>query len=179
MGRLSVLTDSQREEIGRRLASGETLRGLSRSLGIAYTTLRRNFSDQAPAIKNVAETLARAELDLASLPRPAQRAARTLADQLKSIQDSYATAAINGAQTAAHLSGLAQRRASTLDIDAEAEDLRTIAALQETANKALQPAASLIAGGTKRVDLAADRDATETDGRLEIVLIRPALSNGS
>lgn len=150
MGRPSVLTEPMKVEIGRRLAGGETLRGLSKAMGIAYTTLRRNFSDQVPQIREVAHTLARAEIQLAQLPVSAQRAARTLADQLKEVQENVATSAAINSRTATILSQKAAGVASRLGDDfsegsEDREKVKTINALMGTANEALRPALALVA----------------------------------
>jgi hypothetical protein len=127
------------------MAAGEPTRALAREFKVGEATLRRNFSAQAPVIQDVAQRLAAAELDLAHLPVTAQQSARTLADQLKSVQDHYAKTAELGADTAHRLAGIANRQAQKLKDDVVADDLRTIAALSDTANRALNPASNLIA----------------------------------
>lgn len=146
MGRPSVLTEPMKEEIGRRLAGGETLRGLSKAMGIAYTTLRRNFSDQVPQIREVAQTLARAEAQLAQLPVSAQRAARTLADQMKAIQNDYASVAARGAQTASKIADLAGRIMDGEEVDPNQIANAAVAMeLHKAANVALVPATAMVA----------------------------------
>jgi len=145
MGRPSKLSQPQVIEIGRRMAAGEATRALAREFRVGEATLRRIFSAQAPIIQDVAQRLATAELDLSRLPVTAQQSARTLADQMKSVQDHYARTAELGADTAHRLAGIANRQAKALPDDVQADDLRTIAALSDTANRALAPASNLIA----------------------------------
>jgi hypothetical protein len=138
-------------DILRRLAEGQGLREASRETGIAYTTLRRNFSDQVPKVKEVGMALAHAEMNLAQLPISAQKAARTLADQLKGISANLARAAAAGSDTAARLTEAANRKAAKIDPETleNMEHLPTIAALTEVANKAAAPALSLMAANAK------------------------------
>lgn len=145
MGRPSKLTDKQWGEIGRRLANGESNRALAKEYKIAVSTISERFSERVPEIKELAQAIATTERAFERLPVSEQCSVRKLADQLKDIQDDYAETAANGAKTAAHLSRLARAKASRLTEDALAEDLRGVAALSETANKALQPASNLIA----------------------------------
>ena len=125
MGRPSKLTDKQWGEIGRRLASGEPTNALAREYKVSKATV----SEQCSVI--------------------------SLVDQMKGIQNDYAVSAANGAKTSAHLTGIAQRKAAKLTDDVETEDLRTIAALAETANKSLVPASNLIAANKPKEQAAA------------------------
>lgn len=145
MARPCPLTDGLRVDIGRRIAAGESIRALSREYKIPESTLRSNFSAQAPQIREVAQSLATAELCLAALPVTAQRSARTLADQLKMVEEHYAHTAELGADTAHRLAGIANRKARALGDDVESEDLRTIAALSDVVVRSLNPATQMIA----------------------------------
>ena len=165
MGRPSKLSEPMREEIGRRIAAGEPIRALAREFRVAESTLRENFSAQAPKIRKLATALASTELEVAELPVSAQRAVRDLANQLKAIQDDYATAAANGAKTSAHLSKLALHRAQQLDETAGLEDLVAVSALSRTANQALAPAATLI-----QANKAQDLGKSEEDSRATLII---------
>lgn len=150
MGRPSKLTEPMKADVLRMLAEGKGLREVSRDTGIAYTTLRRNFSDQVPKVKDVGMALARAELDLAKLPVSAQRAARTLADRLKDIQEGYATVTERSTKTSIKLANLAGRLADQIPDEGEVdtqhlEDALAASKIQKAANVALLPASNLIA----------------------------------
>jgi len=131
-------------DIGRRIAAGESIRALAREYKIAESTLRSNFSAQAPIIQDVAQRLATAEADLLRLPVTAQRSARTLADQLRDASTSLAAAAVNGAQINERLTGLAVKRLGTITEDSGPEDLKPIAALVATGNEASKTALALV-----------------------------------
>ena len=144
MARPNPLTDSLRVDIGRRIAAGEGIRALAREYKIAESTLRSNFSAQAPKIRDVAQRLATAEADLLRLPVTAQCSARILVDQLRDASTSLAAAAVNGAQINERLTGLAVKRLGTITEDSSPEDLKPIAALVATGNEAAKPALELV-----------------------------------
>ena len=144
MARPNPLTDSLRVDIGRRIAAGESIRALAREYKIAESTLRSNFSAQAPIIQDVAQRLATAEADLLRLPVTAQRSARTLADQLRDASTSLAAAAVNGAQINERLTGLAVKRLNEINEQSGPEDLKPIAALVATGNEASKTALALV-----------------------------------
>lgn len=141
MGRKSKLTEKQWAEVGERLLNGESIRGLGREFGVAYSTIRERFSDQHQKIKAVADQLVSVDAALKQLPISAQISAHNLASRLKSISEHLAGAAEYGAMTAHKLSGIAKFKADEID-DADPlgeksiETLRGIAALTKTANEA-------------------------------------------
>ena len=165
MGRPSKLTEPMRVEIGRRIAAGESTRALAREYRIAESTLRGNFSAQAPAIRNVATALANAEVDLLRLPIAAQQSARSLADQLKSIQLGYGETADRATKTALKMAKLAGRIADEIPEDSVGPDALASAAvvgeLSRVVNHALTPASNLIA---------ANKGTTTNDKTLEDLL---------
>jgi hypothetical protein len=162
VGRPSVLTEPMKADIQKQLAEGTPIREVARRYKVGEATLRRNFSTQIPIVRDVAQRLSSAEIDLARLPISAQRAARTLADQLKSIQDSVASAAANGADTGDRLHALANRKARQLDEESTEDDLRPIVALTASANEALKPALALVAANKPKAET--------TEGGLEKLL---------
>jgi len=155
VGRPSKLTDKQWGEIGRRLASGEPTNALAREYKVSKATVSERFSNKVEQIKTLAEQIVSTDRALAALPVSEQCSVISLVDQMKGIQNDYAVSAANGAKTSAHLTGIAQRKAAKLTDDVETEDLRTIAALAETANKSLVPASNLIAANKPKEQAAA------------------------
>lgn len=145
MGRPSKLTDKQWGEIGRRLAKGESMRALAKEFKVGVARISERFSERVPELRELAGTMATVETAFEKLPVSEQVTVRSLTDQYKGIQADYTETAANGAKTAAHLSRLALAKASRLTEDADMEDLRGVAALSATANKALQPASNQIA----------------------------------
>ena len=164
MGRPSKLTDKQWGEIGRRLTNGEGVNELAREYKVNKAAISRRFSQQTEMLRNLANTIVTADRTLESLPVAQQSCVMNLVDQLKGIQNDYAKAAGAGAKTAAHLAGIAQRKAEKLGDDVETEALRPIAALAETANKSAAMASNLIAANKQ--PLAADERPLHTPAQL-------------
>ena len=145
MGRPSKLDDRQRAEIGRRLASGgpgNTVTELAKEFHVSKGLISSLFSKRSETIQTLANTLAVTEAEIERLPISEQSSVRTLADQLKGISSSLAKSAAAGARVSASLSDLAERHTERLVKRVEeegglmAEELKPVAALMETANRA-------------------------------------------
>ena len=153
MGRPSKLTDHQRAEILRRMATGESTRSLAREFGVAESTLRGNLSAQVPKIRNIANKMVSAEKELAKMPVSAQVATRTFADHLRAINDNVAMAVRASSESAAFLAVAAKDRAREAILDEARPDGRRVDpiaqmeadGLQIATNRALSPAMRLIA----------------------------------
>lgn len=148
-GRPPKLDDRQKGEIIRRSVAGEKPASIIKAFRISRSTFYDTISGQVPVVQKVASDLAIAEANLARLPVAGQQAARTLADQMKSVQDSLGQAAANGARTHEILSGLAVKKAEGIKATSEAdgeitEDLKTVAQLAMTGNEASKVATTLI-----------------------------------
>lgn len=150
MGRPSKLTESQWEDLLRRLASGEAATTLARKYKISKTSISKRVSQQAEVSKLIAHDLVEIETRIESLPVSQQRVIRSIADRLKDMSADYAEAAQDGVETARHLQGLAKQQARALGAEVTADDLRPIAALAETANKSAAMASNLIAANKSR-----------------------------
>ena len=151
MGRKSKLTETQWEEIGRRLLSGEGVRALAAQFGISPGQISKRYPNNASkAVHAVAEKLADAQTALAALPVPQQAQAMSLADELRSISGHLAKAANYGAATAHRLSALANAEVSKVD-DADVlssesmEAMKGVAALTKLANDSSSIALNLLA----------------------------------
>lgn len=112
MGRPSVLKPHIKTEILRRLAMGEKAPDLRKEFKLTETTFRRNFSEAATKVREVATALATAEAAFEELPVSAQVTARDLANRLKGISMSMAQASEIHASNAKKLARMAQ---TTLD----------------------------------------------------------------
>jgi hypothetical protein len=145
MGRPSKLTDSQWEDLLRRLALGETAADLARKYRISPTSISKRVSQQAEDSKTLAVELVKVESAIKSKPVSQQRVIRSIADRLQVMSEDYAEAAQDGVETAKHLQAMSKAQAKALPPDATVEDLRPIAALAETANKSAAMASNLIA----------------------------------
>lgn len=160
MGRPSKLTPQQWAEVERRLLTGETTRTLGAEYGLAESAIRKRFgahksiSAQSAQVRTVAEKLADANIALQALP-PAQRpVAMDLAEKLRSISGSLASAAELGARTAHRLQALANSEVAKVD-DAEPmsslEKLKGVSALTKLANDSASIALNLLAANKDTV----------------------------
>ncbi len=155
MSRPPALTPEQQEEVRRRLAGGEGVRALAREFKVGDATIRR-LSAHSAQIRQVAETVAAAQTALAALPMPQQHAALSLAEKLRSISMSYASAAELGAKTAHRFHALANSEAQKVDdinpLSPESmEAMKGIAVLTKLGNEALVPASNLLAANKDTV----------------------------
>jgi hypothetical protein len=156
MARPSKLSPAQWEEVARRVAEGEGARALAREFGVDEAAIRRRVSPQTPQVRSVAAQLAEAQTALAALPVPQQHLAVSLADKLRNISMSYASAAELGAKTAHRFHALANAEAQRVDDSAplspeSTEALKGIAVLTKLANDALVPASNLLAANKETV----------------------------
>lgn len=142
MGRPSKLTTTQWDEIGRRLAAGETAASLSREFGVGQATISERFSEYPKA------AVRKLGHELAALPPHAQQAAVSLADELRSISGHLAAAARYGSSTAHRLQALAHGEVQKID-DADplssVEALKGVHALTRLANDAASTGLNLLA----------------------------------
>lgn len=148
MGSKPALTPQQQTEVRLRLASGEGLRALAREYGVGVATISR-LAEHAEQVRNVAEQVAAAQTALAVLPMAQQHQALTLADKLRNISMSFASAAELGAKTAHRFHALANSEAQKVDdinpLSPESlEAMKGIAVLTKIGNDALVPATSLL-----------------------------------
>ena len=181
MGRPSKLTDAQWEQIGKRLLSGESAADLAREFKVSPASVSVRFSKAVGNVKIVANQIVATENALALLNVSEQIAARSLADELKSISAHLAGAAKYGAMTAHRLHGIAQSKAQEIDDAAPMDDLsRTaladVAALTKTANGAAEIGVNLIRANKEHVDAinAAEREATAQ--KPDAIALRPTLT---
>lgn len=149
MGRNSKLTDAQWEKIGKRLLAGESLSALAREFGVSKASISTRFSKRIQTVKDVANQIVATETAMSKLNVSEQMAARTLADDLKSISEHLAGAAKFGAATAHRLSGIANAQVAKIDdtdpLNAESvESLKGISALTKLANESSTIAINLL-----------------------------------
>lgn len=157
MGRPSKLTDVQWEKIEKRLLAGDSNADLSREFGVSKASISTRFSKRIETVKTVANQIVETETALSKLNVSEQIAARSLADELKSISIHLAGAARLGAITAHRLSGIAQAKAQEVD-DAKPMDdqsrtaLQDISALTKMANGAAEIGLNLLRANKETVD---------------------------
>ena len=151
MGRKPKLTARNKAEILRRLTAGERAVNIAREFEVSEGLISQLFSKEIPNIKTLASTLANTELAISKLDKNKQGAVRTMADQLKDIESSYASGAAAGARSADRLHGLADRASARLVRRAEEEDgldpkdVALVSALHQTANQGAVMASNMLA----------------------------------
>ena len=161
MGRPSKLTDSQWDDVGRRLSAGESAASLAREFGVSQAVLSVRFS------KFPKETVRKLATELSILPTRAQQAVVTLADELRSISGHLAAAARYGSSTAHRLSALAHGEVQKID-DANplesVEALKGVLALTRLANDAASTGLNLLAAKRDKANSSTDAVALVLDG---------------
>lgn len=157
MARPSKLTDAQWESIGKRLLAGESAASLAREFEISKASISARFSERLKNVKSVANQIVATESAMAMLNVSEQLAARSLADDLKSISEHLAGAARFGAMTAHRLSGIAQSKVHEIDDAAPLNEesrnaLGDIAALTKMANGASEIGLNLLRANKETID---------------------------
>ena len=156
-GRLPKLSPQQQDEIRRRLAAGtDTVRALAAEFGVGKATIGR-LSGHSGQIRDVAHKVAEAQTALDALPVAHQHQALSLAEKLRSISFSYASAAELGARTAHRFHALANSEAQKVDdanpLSSHSLDaMKGIAVLTKLGNEALIPASNLLAANKPTIE---------------------------
>ena len=179
MARPSKLSPEQWAEIERRLAAGESASALAREFGISEGAIRKRFgsnqtiSTKSTKVREVAEKLASAQTALAELPIRQQYMAVSLAEKLRNISASLASAAELGAATAHRLHALANTEVAKVD-DAEPMDsiekLRNVGVLTKLANDSSHIALNLLSANKERV--AAFSEPEQAPPTLQVEFVR-------
>lgn len=182
MGRPSKLTAMQWASVERRLMQGESASALAREFGISEAAIRKRFGKfesvgvKSAKVREVAQILADADMALQTLA-PSQRAvAIDMAEKLRNISGSLASAAELGAKTAHRLNALANTEVNKVDDAnplASLEELRSVGVLTKLANDSSHIALNLLAANKGRFEeTPADPNAAPTSG----VLVVPGLA---
>ncbi len=174
MGRKSKLSPEQWAEVERRLAEGEVRRALAREFGISEGAIRLRIPTQTAQVQQVAQKLADARGALAELPVGQQYVALSLADKLRNMSASLASAAELGAKTSHRLQALANTEVAKVD-DADplksVDALKGVSALTRLANDSASIALNLLAANKERVK-AMDDSPTDAAPELAITVTR-------
>lgn len=118
MGRKSALTEKQWQAIEKRMLAGESARALAREFEISEAAIRKRLGARTKEVKAVANQLVAAETAFAALPISAQISARTMADRMKAMMTSMASAGESAAgvvQRAAYLANVAMQKVDDAD----------------------------------------------------------------
>lgn len=139
MARPSKLSPLQWAELERRHAAGESAANLAREYGVSDAAVSKRVSKVTKETKILAIGLAKAQLAVDALPITQQYRVLSLAEKIRGMQDSLASAAELGAKTAHKMAAMANLEASKLDdADPQAigESVKAIAILSKTGNEA-------------------------------------------
>ena len=155
MARPSKLSPEQRGEVVKRLAAGEGVRALAREFGVDPAVISRlGVAQQTQRVQVVAQQVAAAQTALSALPVAQQYTALSLADKLRNISNSLASAAELGSATAHRLHALANSEVAKVD-DAEPmaslDSLRNVGVLTKLANESSHIALNLLAANKERI----------------------------
>ena len=162
MGRPSKLTESQKKEITDRMASGETQRALADEFKVSVGTINKLFNGRSETIKTLAKAKASVDSRIQLLNISEQVIVFNMAEQFKAMQHDYTRGAAAGLDTATHLHEMANKKAKGLSAGTvETEDLRIVAALTETANKAAAMGTNLINAMKPKVEDESSEDLTK------------------
>lgn len=178
MARPSKLTPAQWADIERRLASNESASSLAREFGINPSQITRQVTQVSQKVQEVAKQIAKSQTALEELPPPQQYNALRLADKLRSISDSLASAAELGARTGHRLQALANAEVGKVD-DSDPLSEESIAALKgvgvltRLANDSSHIALNLLAANKDSVKQASDKEREESD---RVASLRPQIS---
>ena len=116
MARPSKLSPGQWAEVEGRLAAGESRRALAREFGVSEGAIRQRVPTQTTQqVRTVAQQVADAQTALAALPVAQQYTALSLAEQMRQIGRSMASAASLSAATAHRMHELANQEAQKID----------------------------------------------------------------
>jgi hypothetical protein len=173
MARPSKLSPSQWEALHKRLLAGETARALGREFSVSEAAIRKKYganqkvSAQSSQVRTVAEKLAQAQTALEALPPAQQGVALDLADKLRNISSSLASAAELGAKTAHRLQSLANSEVAKVD-DADPlaslGSLKSVGVLTKLANDSASIALNLLNANKETVkDLNSQGHAQDDD----------------
>ena len=165
MGRPSKLSAKQWAEIERRNINGESIRSLAKEFKIGASRISERISERIPKHKELAKTLACAEVAFDALSVSEQVSVRTLTDTLKSISFHLGGAAKHGAITAHRLSVIANAQVDRIDETASLADnteaLKSVMAMTRGANDAATIGLNLLAANK---DMAKPGDALAPSG---------------
>jgi hypothetical protein len=182
MGRPSKLTEAQWSTIHARIMAGESIRAIGKEFKISAPAIIKRFgkvdtiSLQSERVNQVANKLADAQRALEALPPVQRPVALSLADKLKSISDSLASAAELGAKTAHRLQALSNSEVAKVD-DADPmaslDSLRNVGVLTKLANDSAAIALNLVAANKEAVQRMNDGSGGEVGPKV-IQLVGPA-----
>lgn len=172
MGRPSKLTPAQWAEVERRSAEGESPSALAREFKVSAATISVRVSKVSKNVREVARLVAQGQAALAELPLRQQHLAVGLAEKLRNISTSLASAAELGAATAHRLQALANSEVAKVD-DARPmdsiESLRNVGVLTKLANDSAATGLNLLAANK---EMAARLNEPPPEAEVSVITLR-------
>ena len=159
MGRKSKLTPEQWTEIERRLVAGERPSHLAKEFGVNPSQVTRRggkdgLAQKTQKIKEVAQSLAQAQSQLATLPVSDQYTAMRLAEKLRNVSDNLAAAAEDGSAISRRLTAIARTEVQKVDdVDpmSSIPHLKSVSTLMNLAKEASHIPLNLLAANKDRM----------------------------
>lgn len=164
------ITPAQWDDIERRASAGESTASLAREYGVSESALRKRgiSSQRCGKVREVAQRLAAAHAEVATLPPRAQHLAVSLAEELRAISSNLAQAARYGSATAQRLAQAAHDQVEHAEVLDEGT-LRSVAMVTRTANEAGQLGVQLLKANEDTMRESAER---ERRAKSEVTAIR-------
>jgi hypothetical protein len=186
VARPSKLSPAQWDEVDRRLAAGEGVRALATEYGVSPATIsKRGVAKQSKQVQVVAKQVAEAQDALEALPLSQQYHAMSLAEKLRSISHSMASAAELGAKTSHRLHHMANTQLQKVDDEQPLDTGESVVALKNVAllaNEAAHIPVNLLAANKDTVKKANEPTAEDPEGGgtpTSGVLVVPGLMDSS
>lgn len=158
MGRPSKLSDAQKDDIRKRLLSGEKAIDLAKEYKIDRAAITRMFSQQIATIKDVANQIVSVDVALSKMPVAQQIATIQEADHKRAMNEHLMQGGVKAASLFHRFSNLAAMHSDKLDeTDLDSDESNTI---RKTIAQCLSIAnnAALIPMDIARLDKAKDKD---------------------
>ena len=150
----SKLTDAQWLDVFRRSLKGESTRDIAKDYGVSNTTIHNRVSLQCKDVKDVANSILATECKVSRLSPTLQIEAINYAHELKEMSSNMLGAGRASSATSKKLAAMAEQMAIKLEyrdnmtveeIETQLILLKSVVALQSTANSANVIPASLLA----------------------------------
>lgn len=165
MARPSKLTEDQWQTISLRALDGESISALGREFKITEGAIRKRISTKHEKLKTVAAQIVEAEQAVSALSLSEQVITKRLAEDLRAISASLATAGKHGAAISSRVMQIALTQAGKINEDdpmETADVLQSVAALSRIANES-----SSIGMNVAKIAKDQPKDKTEGSGLVD------------
>ena len=149
MGRPSKLTESQLEEIKRRITTGEGVRALAAEFGVSPALVSKLCSPKAKRIKAVANQVFEADKALARLPVSERPLALRIVDDMKHTAANLARGARAASETFADLAEMAREQKGKVRQADGSIDFKVALGAEAASGLTSAPSASAVPGAAR------------------------------